>query len=41
MLASVVDAEEAAVALQLGADVVDLKDPRRGFPTTPCARCEP
>jgi (5-formylfuran-3-yl)methyl phosphate synthase len=30
MLASVVDAEEANVALQLGADVIDLKDPRRG-----------
>ena len=30
MLASVVDAEEADVVLQLGADVIDLKDPRRG-----------
>jgi (5-formylfuran-3-yl)methyl phosphate synthase len=30
MLASVVDAEEADVVLKLGADVIDLKDPRRG-----------
>lgn len=30
MLASVVDAEEANVVLPLGADVIDLKDPRRG-----------
>src|SRR5580700_1735553 len=30
MLASVADAAEAEVVLQLGADVVDLKDPRRG-----------
>jgi dihydroneopterin aldolase len=30
MLASVADAAEAAVVLQLGADVVDLKDTRRG-----------
>jgi (5-formylfuran-3-yl)methyl phosphate synthase len=30
MLASVADAAEAAVVLQLGADVIDLKDPRRG-----------
>jgi dihydroneopterin aldolase len=30
MLASVADAAEAEAVLQLGADVVDLKDPRRG-----------
>ena len=30
MLASVADAAEAEVVLQLGADVIDLKDPRRG-----------
>jgi dihydroneopterin aldolase len=30
MLASVVDAAEADVVLQLGADVIDMKDPRRG-----------
>jgi (5-formylfuran-3-yl)methyl phosphate synthase len=30
MLASVADAVEADVALQLGVDVIDLKDPRRG-----------
>jgi (5-formylfuran-3-yl)methyl phosphate synthase len=30
MLASVADAAEAAVVLQLGADVIDLKDARRG-----------
>jgi (5-formylfuran-3-yl)methyl phosphate synthase len=30
MLASVVDVEEADVALQLGTDVIDLKDPWRG-----------
>ncbi len=30
MLASVADALEADVVLQLGADVIDLKDPRRG-----------
>ena len=30
MLASVADAAEADVVLQLGADVVDLKDARRG-----------
>jgi dihydroneopterin aldolase len=30
MLASVVDAEEANDVLQLGADVIDLKDPRSG-----------
>ncbi len=30
LLASVVDAEEAALALRAGADVLDLKDPREG-----------
>ncbi len=30
MLASVADAAEADVVLELGADVIDLKDPRRG-----------
>ena len=30
MLASVADAAEAEAVLQLGADIVDLKDPRRG-----------
>lgn len=30
MLASVADSGEAAVVAQLGADIVDLKDPRRG-----------
>ena len=30
MLASVADAAEAETVLQLGADVVDLKDPTRG-----------
>ena len=30
MLASVADAAEAEIVLQLGADVIDLKDPRRG-----------
>ena len=30
MLASVADAAEAGVVVQLGADVVDLKDARRG-----------
>jgi FolB domain-containing protein len=30
MLASVADAAEAEVVLQLGADIIDLKDPRRG-----------
>ena len=30
MLASVADADEAGVVVQLGADVVDLKDARRG-----------
>jgi (5-formylfuran-3-yl)methyl phosphate synthase len=30
MLASVADAAEASAVLQLGADIIDLKDPRRG-----------
>ena len=30
MLASVADASEADVVLELGADIIDLKDPRRG-----------
>jgi dihydroneopterin aldolase len=30
MLASVLNAEEAEIAMTLGADIIDLKDPRRG-----------